>query len=132
MRQIAKAVASTLLPHNTSEMASRYIYINSFTTTQNAVLHSLERHTGTKWDVERGSARKLGSFGLEQLKSGAKSGGVVPDYPPGAVEVVWAAMYGNGELNDFGGKAKLWNEKLGLAEEDLNESIRDTVATVRK
>lgn len=41
----------------------------------------------------------------------------------GAVEIITAAIYGNGSMNEFGEKAAVWNRVLGLPVEDLDTVI---------
>lgn len=121
--QIGRAVAAVLLAANYEETKNRYVYVNSFTLTQNKVLEALERLTGDKFEVENTTAKDMTKVGLEKLKSG----GMVPqggsEYADGSVEVITAAIYGSGEFNNFSRTRGLWNDKLGLPEEDFEETM---------
>jgi hypothetical protein len=48
LSSIGLAVKNSLLPANTAATANRYVYISSFTVTQNQILASLEKATGSK------------------------------------------------------------------------------------
>lgn len=56
----------------------------------------------------------------------------MPGYPDGAAEAIWALLYGytlpgKKSLNDFDGQGEVWEERLGLPREDLDETIRSLV-----
>ena len=114
--QIAKAVVSTL--RHPAETRNRYVFVRSFTLTQNKVLAGLEKASGKKWQVTQSSTKKLAMDGMEMLGKGGSDG---------AVEVITAAIYGNGDLNHFGDRAARDNEMLGLHEEDLGKVLGDLV-----
>ncbi|KAH6682679.1 hypothetical protein B0J14DRAFT_673066 [Halenospora varia] len=130
--QIGKAVAAVLADEHVEETKNKYVYINSFTTTQNQVLKTLEKHTGEKFDVTHAKAKDLGEAGLKMLKEGGewvnRGGG---EYKEGTVEVITAAIYGNGGFNNFSKTKGLWNERLGLAGEDLDRSVIRVVDDAR-
>jgi len=113
LRQIGKAVASTLL--HPLETKNKYIYIHSFTLTQNKVLAALEKALGKKWEVTRSSVKEISASGHEHLRKGNEFYGLA--------ETVTAAVYGYGNANNFGEKALVWNKVLGLPEEDLDTTI---------
>ncbi|KAI9879479.1 MAG: hypothetical protein M1830_008438 [Pleopsidium flavum] len=117
VRQIGKAVASTLL--HLPQTENKYIYVNSFTLTQDEVLAALEKASGRKWDVTRSTIKDLAASGHEKLRKG--------DIANGAVETITAAIYGNGDVNDFGDITALYNEMLGLPKEDLDMVIKGLV-----
>lgn len=129
--QVTRAVTATLV--HASATANQYIYINSFTLTQNKVLDALEKASGTKWDVSYSMAKEFGDESLQKLKESESQTPVrmspSGDYPDGAPELISVVIYGyrpDGvvSLNDFEGKAKMWNQKLGLKEEDLDETVK--------
>jgi hypothetical protein len=136
--QVARAVTPTLVHAN--ETANQYIYINSFTLTQNKVLIALEKASGKKWEVTHA---KVKDFGESRLKRGQESISQNPvrlsavgDSPDGAPELIFSVIYGyrpDGlvSLNDFQGKAKLWNKKLGLKGEDLDETVSAVLGKVK-
>ena len=129
MAQIGRAVASILQTAHLAETANKYVYIHYYTGTQNQVLAALEAATGHKWDVERSSVEALYASGSAKLAEASKpmAAGVAAEYPMGVVEMIMSAAYGFGGLNDFGERARMWNERLGLPEEDLEATIRGLV-----
>ncbi|CZR58425.1 related to 2`-hydroxyisoflavone reductase [Phialocephala subalpina] len=115
--QIGRAINSVLLPEHLEETKNQYVYVNSFTTTQNAVLKVLEKITGEKFEVEHKTVEETYRMGLEQLRSGGL----------GPVSVITAVLYGKGGVNNFSKSRGLWNERLGLLREDLEECLRGVV-----
>lgn len=120
VKRVGEAVASTLV--HLPETENRYIYINSFTTTQNKVLAALEKASGKPYTVEYQSVEELAASGHEKLKDGS-------DFM-GALEVITAGIYGNGGLNDFGDKKILYNNLFGFETEDLDKVIEQVVAKI--
>ena len=115
--KIGEAVAAMLAPENLTETANQYVYVNSFTTTQNRVLAALEESTGRKFEVTEATTAGLRERALEQIQQN----------PTAAIDLIVASMYGQGGINlyskDF--KAGLWNERLGLKKETLKETIEN-------
>jgi hypothetical protein len=62
-----------LIPEKT---ANKYMFINSFTVSQNQVLASLEKATGKKWEVTHVDAEELKKIGLEKMSKGDFSGAI--------------------------------------------------------
>lgn len=122
--QIARAVVATLSPVQFEATMNTYIYVNSFTVTQNRILGVLQELTGAKFDVEHKTTEELGKVALEKLRAQTgfeTSGG--GEYPIGTVEIITAAIYGHGGFNDFSKTKGLWNERLGLPEEELKTTL---------
>lgn len=92
--QIGRAVASTLL--HLQETENKYIYINSFIVTQNKVLAALR--TKKKWVVRKVTVEHLAASGTEKISNG--------DVGTGTIEVITAAIYGHGGVNNFGEKQR--------------------------
>lgn len=94
---------------------NQYVYVRSFTTTQNEVLAAAEKASGEKWTVNHIDAKKHIEEGNQKI---AKH-----DYS-GVVNLLQGITYSD-ELNlgDFS-YAGLWNEKLGLPKEDLEEEVK--------
>lgn len=115
--QIGRAIAAALAPGNIDKTKNQYVYINSFTLTQNKVLAVLEKVTGQKFEV---STSTVGELYAENSKK-------VAEDPAAGMMLVQAALYGHGGVSNFsryeGGKG-LWNERLGLPKEDLEETLR--------
>lgn len=118
--QIARGVAAALSSAHIEDTKNKYIYINSFTITQNQILAALEEATADKFAVTHSTKAELFKNAQELLKSGKTSGS---GSPAGSLELITAAIYGNGGLNEYSKTKGLWNEKLGLPKEDLNETV---------
>jgi hypothetical protein len=108
---------------------NKYVYVNSFTTTQNKVMALLEKYTGEKFQVQNVSAAEMGKDGNERAAKSVP--GFIPignmEYADGVVETIFAAIYGNGNLNHYSQMKGLWNGALGLETDGLEESVRAVV-----
>jgi hypothetical protein len=136
--QVVRAVTATLVHAN--ETANQYIYVNSFTLTQNKVLTALEKAGGAKWEVTHTTAKEFGESSLKRFKESMSQSPVrlspVGDYPDGAPAPIFSVIYGyrpDGavSLSDFEGKARVWNQRLGLKEEDPDESVRGVLEKIK-
>ena len=130
--QVGRAVAAVLAPQNLAATRNRYVFVNSFTTTQNEVLRALERHCGggARFEVTHVSAREVAELGRGQLEKGewVELGG--GRYLRGSAEMIFAAIYGDGGVNCYSGVEGegLWNRRLGLEEgESVDETVRRVV-----
>ncbi|KAK3172011.1 hypothetical protein OEA41_004095 [Lepraria neglecta] len=63
-----------LIPEKT---ANRYMYIDSFTVSQNQVLVSFEKATGKKWEVTHVDAEEMKKVGMEKMSNGDFSGAML-------------------------------------------------------
>lgn len=72
MHSIGLAVKNALLVPEAT--VNRYLFIDSFTVSQNEVLASFEKATGTKWAVEQVDAEEMKKSGLEKMSKGNFSG----------------------------------------------------------
>lgn len=118
VEQIGRAVAAVLKEENLVETRNNYVYVNSFTVSQNEVLGVLEKVVGEKFEIEEAKVGELVSVGWEGLKL---EGGWYGH------EWITAALYGNGGVNNFSKTKGLWNERLGLPKEDLEASLKRIV-----
>ncbi|EXJ66776.1 uncharacterized protein A1O5_09971 [Cladophialophora psammophila CBS 110553] len=113
---IGEAVCAILRkPHET---ANKYLFISSFTVSQNEILASLEKTTATKWTVNRASTVDAERDGKEKLTNGDFSG----------VRLLLARlMYGGDTGADFEKAPALANKALGLPQESLDATIQAVV-----
>lgn len=118
--QTGKAVAAIL--KNPELTKDQYVYINSFTTTQNEVLKELEIATGDKFKVETASTEETWRNGLEKVAKGGEG------LMEGVIAIIHAGYYGKGDLNNYSKKG-LWNDKLALPKETLAGTIKEIVAS---
>ena len=121
--QTGRAVANLLqLPISTpagggpsiSDYANNYVYLRSFSVSQNQILASVQRATGTKpeeWKLEYTQVDEFIQQGQELLKNGDRWG---------VVHILYGHIWKKGFGNQHFGR-ELANEKLGLKDEDLDE-----------
>ncbi|KAH8807509.1 hypothetical protein F5884DRAFT_342708 [Xylogone sp. PMI_703] len=108
-RAVAKSLKQPELTRN------QYVSINSFTTTQNQILKALEKATGEKFTISHGTVEGLWQGGLDKVKGGQ---------PLGVLDMVAGAVYWKGGLGNYSTTRGLWNAKLGLPEENLEEFVK--------
>ncbi|KAF1953129.1 NAD(P)-binding protein [Byssothecium circinans] len=112
LRHIGRALVKVL--ENAAETRNKYIYVSSFETSQAELLSWVEKVSGQKWTVKNVTSKEMIQLGNEKLKRGDFSG---------IVELIKASCFGGEGLGDLR-LAGLWNEKLGLEKDDLEESVR--------
>lgn len=93
---------------------NQYVYVAGIQTTQKELLAIAENITGTKWTVKDASAQDLIESGNAKIQQG--------DYS-GILSLLISATFGKDEVG-YLDPAKVWNEKLGLPNDDLESSIR--------
>lgn len=116
--QIGRAVAAIL---KSEETKNRYVYVNSFTISQKEVLAALEKVTGSKFEVSDGTREGLKKSGLERMEAGDMSG---------VVEAISAQIFNLNGVNNYSSTKDLWNDKLGLPMESLEDTLREVVKSV--
>lgn len=121
LTQTGNAVVATLKKPELSKNQS--IYVNSFTTTQNEVLRALEKAVGEKFQVTNASVEETWKAGMEKAAGGGEG------QRDGVIATIHAGYYGKGNINHYSATRGLWNERLGLPKEDLDESIREILAS---
>ncbi|OGM46175.1 hypothetical protein ABOM_004842 [Aspergillus bombycis] len=115
--QVGRAIAKCLQKPELTK--NQYVYVNSFTITQNETLHALEKVKGEKFSMFKGDVEKLWQEGAAKWKDGQ---------PLGVISMLAGAIYGKGRLAQYSVTKGLWNEKLGLGQENLEEFLRSYVA----
>ena len=104
-----------LVPEKT---ANKYIYVDSFTLSQNDILASLEKATGSKWDAEHVDAEGQKAAGLAKMASGDFSG---------AMSLIRYINTVEGYGGNFATYKESSNELLSLPKLDLDEVIAGIV-----
>lgn len=111
---IGQAVKNALLiPEQT---ANEYLYIDSFTISQNQVLASLEKATGAKWEVTHVDAEEQKKEGLEKMSKGDFSGVILL-----IRYVICVSGYGGNYMEYREGA----NELLSLPKRTLDEVVAE-------
>ena len=103
-----------------SDYANNYVYLRSVSVSQNEILASAQRATGTApedWTVTYTPVDDYIAQGREMLKAGNHYG-VVP--------ILYGSVLKKGFGNQFFGR-ELANEKLGLKDEDLDEITKEAL-----
>lgn len=119
LAQIGKAVVQVLKHPEATK--NRHVYVNSFTTTQNEVVHALEKATGKTLTVKTASVEELYQEGIKLLKAGG------PNVKVGAFSVIVSVLYGKGgSLAHY--STKLDNTNIDLPQEHLQEVVNTIVA----
>ncbi|TVY45925.1 Isoflavone reductase-like protein [Lachnellula occidentalis] len=112
LSQIGNAVVAVL--SKPDETANQFIYVDSFTATQNEILAELEKATGKKWTVTESTTEAAAKEGQELFSKGDFSGLLL---------LLKTIMLGEGYGSDFTKDASLANEKLGLPKQGLAETV---------
>ncbi|PVH72225.1 NAD(P)-binding protein [Cadophora sp. DSE1049] len=115
LSQMGLTIATVLKPEYFESTKNQHVYVNSFTVTQSQVLAGLEKLLGYKLEVEEGNATDLGVQALAAIGRG--------EGRAAHLNAIVAAIYGNGGLNNYSKTRGVWNEKLGLPEEELEDSL---------
>ncbi|KLO83353.1 2`-hydroxyisoflavone reductase [Fusarium fujikuroi] len=110
--QVGRAIAKSL--KHLEITRNQHVYVNSFTVTQNDVLHALEKATGDKFQVSHGTVKGLWEAGAEQVRNGDAMG---------ALAQISGAIYGKGGVANYSVDKGLWNDKIGLPGENLQEFV---------
>lgn len=109
---IGLAIAKILL--NPELTKNQYVAVTSFITSQSEVLAIAEKLSGEKWKVEELSSEALFKSGGEKLAKHDHSG---------VIDLLQAVTSTKENLGDYS-VLGLWNEKLGLPKEDLEQSVK--------
>src|SRR5690242_11694153 len=68
LSQVTRSIVSTL--QQLEQTKNTYIYVKSFTVTQNKLLGTLEKLSGKKFEVTGGNTERIAASGQEHLKQG--------------------------------------------------------------
>lgn len=97
---------------------NQYVYISSFRTTQQEILAVAEKATGSKWTITNVDAKEHIKQGRAKFDKG--------DFTGIHALIVGATFSVENELGDYSSEG-LWNEKLGLPKENLEDTIKALV-----
>lgn len=105
--------------------ANNFVYLSSFSTSQQGLFKSLQRATGTTemdWKLEPDNITER----IRKDKEAIAAGGA--NMFPAMLDLVFAYYMGEGLGGDYQSKAVEDLKVLGLAEEDLDEAIKTVLA----
>ena len=111
MATIGAAIAGIL--RHPEETANQFIFVASFTTSQNEILGALERVSGKKWDVQRTTTVEAARVGMEKFGKG--NGGVL--------DLLLATVYTERTGSNFEENHELANVLLDLPKENLDAVV---------
>ncbi|KIX02351.1 uncharacterized protein Z518_08292 [Rhinocladiella mackenziei CBS 650.93] len=126
LAQIGRAVAAILSAQHMDKTANQYVYINSFTTTQNEMLKIFEKLGGKKYQVKHVKADDFNKSALEKMQSDPDQGKV---WTQGVLEAIVLIMMNYRGFCQYSKTKGLWNKRLGLPEENPEDTIREVLAT---
>ncbi len=118
--QVGKAIVAALKQPELTK--NQYVYVNSFTITQNQVLEAVEKVTGEKFTVSQSTSEELWQESAAQVQEGQ---GLA------VLGMVASSCYQKGanlKLSNYSVNRGLWNDRLGLAQENLEEVLKSHVA----
>jgi hypothetical protein len=115
---VGKAVTGIL--KNPSETANKYLYVATVTTTQVAILSSLETHSDQKWTVQNVKTSEQIEAGRQMVAQGDSTGMFM---------LVQASSWGAvpGISSDYTVDENLANATLGVPEGIVDEIVKDVL-----
>jgi hypothetical protein len=116
MPSIGLAVANALKKPEATK--NRYVFVDSFTVSQNEVLHTLEKLQGKKWEVDYVDAEEQKKIGQDKLANGDFSG---------AMALIRYINSVDGHGGNYATYQKTDNELLGLPKQTLEEVLKKDV-----
>lgn len=121
---VGKALVATLSPNNVAQTANKYVYIESHNITQRELVTELENETGQTLGKQYMDSKQVVNSLVEASLKGDFSATPL---------LIQAATYSQDALGDLrqveGG---LWNERLYLPQESLEESIKKGLEGMRQ
>ena len=109
---IGKALVAAL--EKAEETKNQYVYVSEFQLSQNELLKLAEKVSGEKFTVKKTTFKEHTALGNKLLSEGNHAG-VGP--------LIQSITFGDEGLGDIS-KNGLWNEKLGLKADSLEDSIK--------
>ncbi|KAF4462099.1 isoflavone reductase family [Fusarium albosuccineum] len=112
---VGKALIACL--NHAEETKNQYVLISSFNVSQRDILEVVERVDSQRWNVEHVTSDWIIARGRSRLAAGDFAG--IKDLTRGGA----FGKPAMGDLRPHG----LWNDKLGLPKEDLEQAVRDVL-----
>ncbi|MCJ1420838.1 hypothetical protein MMC32_007197 [Xylographa parallela] len=118
LAQIGRAVRNALRAPEKS--ANRYLYVSSFTVSQNRILAACEKATGQKWTVTRVDGQAVKRAALARMAKGELDMGVFTD-------LIRVIHFMDGYGSNYVEEGQGCNELLSLETESLDETVARVV-----
>lgn len=109
---IGLSVTGTL--KHAEQTANQYVYVDSFTVSQNEVLASLEKATGKKWEVEHLDSEKETKVAQQALKEGNIAG---------VFTLIKISAFSGKHGGNYREDHKMSNDLFGLPKEKLDDVV---------
>ncbi|RAK99957.1 aromatic alcohol reductase [Aspergillus ibericus CBS 121593] len=114
LEQVSRSIISTL--RHLEETKNEYVYVKSFTASQNQLLSIIERLSGQKFTIHPCSSEERAATGMKEMKEGKQES---------MFKVIAATAYGPWQIGQFGNKTDKWMKVLELpTDEDLEAVVR--------
>lgn len=126
--QIARAVTACLSPEHYEKTSNQYVFVNSFTVTQNQVIAEIEKAMGTKIEREHVRSSEVAEVARRELATGEMEYSTGSGYAKGSISLIACQVYNMDGLNNYSETQGLWNDRLGLPRESLEETVQRVVA----
>lgn len=110
--QVGKAVAAVL--KNPEITSNQHVYVSSYEISYNDIVAVLEKAQGTKYTISSITTEEATAQGREAMAKG--------DFM-GAGKLLMVANLNDGYGNNFAKEEELWNDKIGLGRESLDDAI---------
>ncbi|ETI27480.1 hypothetical protein G647_09671 [Cladophialophora carrionii CBS 160.54] len=123
LAQIGRSVVAIL--ERADETANQYVYVNSFTTTQNKMLKAFEKLNGEQFKVTHASMEDYSNAAQEKIRSDPGKGAM---FVQGGYEAIILIMLNHRGYCEYSKTKGLWNKRLGLPEEKLQDTVRAVLA----
>lgn len=126
MEQIGRGIAGILSGKNVAETANRYVYINSFTMSQNELFKIFQHASSNAFQIEHSQKEKVYQAAEKKRISDPEMG---PVFRQGILESLSMVILNYRGFNDFSTRYGLWNDRLGLPKEDAEPIIEHVLAS---
>ncbi|KAK4936576.1 hypothetical protein LTR10_022563 [Elasticomyces elasticus] len=126
LAQIGRAVTAILSAEHLDETANRYIYINSFTISQNQMLKTFQDLSGNAFEVNHAKKQEAQTVAEEKMRAGPSD---EEAFGRGNYEGIVLLMLNHGGFCEFSKTKGLWNDKLGLPHENVDETLEKVLAS---
>ncbi|OCT51033.1 nmrA-like family protein [Cladophialophora carrionii] len=123
LAQIGRSVVAIL--ERPEETANQYVYVNSFTTTQNKMLKAFEELSGEQFKVTHANTEDYSNAAQEKIRSDPGKGAM---FVQGGYEAIILIMLNHRGYCEYSKTKGLWNKRLGLPEEKLEDTVRAVLA----